>query len=99
MSLITKDIDMAVAGAANVLSTPYSFTSLSRSGVLSDSGNCKTYRDDANSYYRADFSGAVVLKRLDDAIAHNDIILAVISSSARNHSGNSTSITTSNAAA
>nr|L7XAV2.1 RecName: Full=Non-reducing polyketide synthase curS2; AltName: Full=Dehydrocurvularin biosynthesis protein 2 [Aspergillus terreus]AGC95321.1 CURS2 [Aspergillus terreus] len=99
MSLIARDIDMAVAGAANVLSTPHSFTSLSRSGVLSDSGNCKTYRDDADGYCRADFSGAVVLKRLDDAIAHNDNILAVISSSARNHSGNSTSITTSDAAA
>lgn len=99
MSLITRDIDMAVAGAANVLSTPHSFTSLSRSGVLSDSGNCKTYRDDADGYCRADFSGAVVLKRLNDAIAHNDNILAVISSSARNHSGNSTSITTSDAAA
>ncbi|KAK2786783.1 polyketide synthase pks13 [Onygenales sp. PD_12] len=99
MSLITRDIDMAVAGAANVLSTPHSFTSLSRSGVLSDTGNCKTYRDDADGYCRADFSGAVVLKRLDDAIAQNDNILAVISSSARNHSGNSTSITTSDAAA
>ncbi|PKX89227.1 type I polyketide synthase [Aspergillus novofumigatus IBT 16806] len=77
----------------------YSDGQTSRSGVLSDTGNCKTYRDDADGYCRADFSGAVVLKRLDDAIAHNDNILAVISSSARNHSGNSTSITTSDAAA
>ncbi|KAF2679047.1 conidial yellow pigment biosynthesis polyketide synthase [Lentithecium fluviatile CBS 122367] len=69
------------------------------SNVLSDTGNCKTYRDDADGYCRADFSGAVVLKRLRDAIAHNDNILAVITSSARNHSGNSTSITTSDAAA
>lgn len=99
MSLLTRDIDMAVAGAANVLSTPHSFTSLSKSGVLSDTGNCKTYRDDADGYCRADFSGAVVLKRLEDAVAQNDNILAVISSSARNHSGNSTSITTSDAAA
>ncbi|KAJ1715134.1 PKS-like enzyme [Aspergillus flavus] len=44
MSLTAKDIDMAVAGAAN------------------------TYRDDADGYCRADFSGAVVLKRLDDVI-------------------------------
>jgi 3-oxoacyl-(acyl-carrier-protein) synthase len=99
MSLMSRDIDMAVAGAANILSTPHSFTSLSKSGVLSDTGNCKTYRDDADGYCRADFSGAVVLKRLEDAITQNDNILAVISSSARNHSGNSTSITTSDAAA
>lgn len=97
MSLLSRDVDMAVAGATNVLSDPHSFTILSKAGVLSDTGNCKTYRDDADGYCRADFSGAVVLKRLDDAIAHNDNILAVIASSARNHSGNSTSITTSDA--
>lgn len=97
MSLLSQDIDMAVAGAANVLSDPHSFSVLSKAGVLSKTGNCKTYRDDADGYCRADFSGAVVLKRLEDAIAHNDQILAVIASSARNHSGNSTSITTSDA--
>lgn len=97
MSLLSRDIDMAVAGATNVLSDPHSFNLLSKAGVLSDTGNCKTYRDDADGYCRADFSGAVVLKRLEDAIAHNDQILAVIAASARNHSGNSTSITTSDA--
>ncbi|KAL2285284.1 hypothetical protein FJTKL_08234 [Diaporthe vaccinii] len=97
MSLLSRDVDMAVAGATNVLSDPHSFTILSKAGVLSETGNCKTYRDDADGYCRADFSGVVVLKRLEDAIAHNDNILAVIASSPRNHSGNSTSITTSDA--
>ena len=97
MSLLSKDIDMAVAGAGNILSTPHSFTSLSDSGVLSDTGNCKTFRDDADGYCRGDFVGAVVLKRLEDAVAHNDNILAVVAASGRNHSGNSTSITTSDA--
>ena len=97
MSLLSKDVDMAVAGATTILSDPHSFTFLSKAGVLSETGNCKTYRDDANGYCRADFSGSLVLKRLEDAIAHNDKILAVIASSARNHSGNATSITTSDA--
>ncbi|MCJ1312673.1 polyketide synthase pks13 [Agyrium rufum] len=97
MSLISKDIDMAVAGAANILSTPHSFASLSDSGVLSDTGNCKTFRDDADGYCRGDYVGAVVLKRLEDAIAHNDNILAVVAATGRNHSGNSSSITTSDA--
>jgi zearalenone synthase (nonreducing iterative type I polyketide synthase) len=99
LGLLSKDIDMAVAGAANILSWPHSFTCLSDSGILSDTGNCKTFRDDADGYCRGDFVGAVVLKRLEDAIAHNDNILAVIAGSGRNHSGNSTSITTSDAAA
>lgn len=99
MSLLSKDIDMAVTGAANILSWPHSFTCLSDSGILSDTGNCKTFRDDADGYCRADFVGAVVLKRFEDAVAHNDNILAVVAASGRNHSGNSTSITTSDAGA
>ena len=99
MSLLTKDIDMAVVGAANILGYPHSWTSLSKSGVLSDTGNCKTYRDDADGYCRSDFVGTVVLKRLEDAVAQNDNILAVLAGTGRNHSGNSTSITTSDAGA
>ncbi|KAI1263634.1 beta-ketoacyl synthase domain-containing protein [Xylariaceae sp. FL1019] len=99
MSLLTKDIDMAVVGASNILNYPHSFTSLSKAGVLSDTGNCKTYRDDADGYCRADFAGTVILKRLEDAVADNDNVLAVVAASGRNHSGNSTSITTSDAGA
>ncbi|KAI1771029.1 non-reducing polyketide synthase [Hypoxylon cercidicola] len=99
LSLLEKDIDMAVAGAANILSWPHSFTCLDDSGILSPTGNCKTFRDDADGYCRGDFVGAVVLKRLEDAVAHNDNILAVVAASGRNHSGNSTSITTSDGAA
>ena len=94
MSLLTRDIDMAIVGAANILGYPHSWTSLSKSGVLSDTGNCKTYHDDADGYCRGDFVGSVVLKRLEDAVAQNDNILAVLAGSGRNHSGNSTSITT-----
>lgn len=90
---------MAVAGAANVIGYPHTWISLSQSGVLSRTGNCKPFRDDADGYCRADFVGAVVLKRLEDAVAHNDNILAVIAGSGRNHSGNATSITTSDAGA
>lgn len=99
MSLLSKDVDMAVVGSANILSFPHSFTCLSKSGVLSNTGNCKTYRDDGDGYCRADFVGTVVLKRLEDAVAQNDNILAVVAGSGRNHSGNSSSITTSDAGA
>lgn len=97
MSLLTKDIDMAIVAAANILGYPHSWTSLSKSGVLSDTGNCKTYRDDADGYCRGDFFGTVVLKHLEDAVAQNYNILAVLAGSGRDHSGNSTSITTSDA--
>ncbi|OQD80281.1 hypothetical protein PENANT_c037G05923 [Penicillium antarcticum] len=95
MSLMNKDTDMAVAGAANVIGYPHTFISLSQSGVLSRTGNCKPFRDDADGYCRADFSGVIVLKRLEDAIAANDNILGVLAGSGRNQAGNATSITTS----
>lgn len=78
--LLSHDIDMAVSGAANIISYPHSFSALSRAGILSKTGNCKTFRDDADGYCRADFVGTVVLKRLEDAVAHNDNILAYVTS-------------------
>lgn len=95
MSLLAKDTDMAIAGAANVIGYPHTFISLSQSGVLSRTGNCKPFRNDADGYCRADFTGTIVLKRLDDAIAANDNILGVVAGSGRNQAGNATSITTS----
>ncbi|EAW22046.1 putative non-reducing polyketide synthase [Aspergillus fischeri NRRL 181] len=83
MSPLSRDVDMTVAGATTILSDPHSFIFLSKVGVLSETGNCKT--------------AALVLKRLEGAVAHDDKILAVIASSARNHSGNATSITMSDA--
>ncbi|KAM0716792.1 hypothetical protein Q7P37_008237 [Cladosporium fusiforme] len=95
MSLKNRDTDMAVVGAANVIGYPHTFISLSQSGVLSRTGNCKPFRDDADGYCRADFSGAIVLKRLEDAEAANDNILGVLAGTGRNQAGNATSITTS----
>lgn len=84
VSLLRGEIDMAVVGAANVMAFPHGWCGLSKSGVLSDTGNCKSFRDDADGYCRGDFVGAVVLKRLDDAVNQNDNILAVIAGSGRN---------------
>lgn len=97
--LMARECDMAVAGGSTVMSSPHTFSALSRAGVLSTTGNCKTYRDDADGYCRGDFSGCVVLKRLEDAVAANDNILAVVAASGRNHAGNAPSITTSDAGA
>lgn len=93
--LLANDYDMVVAGTANVLASPHGWCLLSKAGVLSDTGNCKTFRDDAQGYCRGEFVGVVVLKRLEDAVAQNDRILAVIPGSARNQAGNSSFLTAS----
>lgn len=90
VSLRRGEVDMCVVGAANVMAFPHGWCGLSKSGVLSDTGNCKTFREDADGYCRGDFVGAVVLKRLEDALQHNDNVLAVVAGSGRNRGSFST---------
>ncbi|KAK6206418.1 beta-ketoacyl synthase domain-containing protein [Colletotrichum tabaci] len=91
--LLSGECDMAVAGGTNILTSPFNFNVLGKAGFTSTTGGCKSYRADADGYCRGEFVGAFVLKRYEDAVAANDNILAVVLSSARNHSGNAISIT------
>jgi acyl transferase domain-containing protein len=92
-ALTAKEIDMAVAGGASVLTSPNTFSGLSRAGMLSTTGGCKTYHDNADGYCRAEGAGVVVLKRLEDALRENDNVLAVIRGSARTYSAAASSMT------
>lgn len=97
-ALLDRNCDMALAGGAQLSNTPLEFSGLSIAGFLSHTGNCKTFRADADGYCRGEGVGMVVLKRLEDAISDNDNIHAVISGWGRNHSANAISITHPHAA-
>ncbi|KAJ4320237.1 hypothetical protein N0V94_003501 [Neodidymelliopsis sp. IMI 364377] len=60
---------------------------------LSRTGNCKAFADNADGYCRAEAAGTIFIKRLDDAIADKDPILATILDIKTNHSAMSDSIT------
>lgn len=92
-SLWQGDCDTAVAGGLNVLTNPDIFAGLSRGQFLSKTGNCKTFDDQADGYCRGDGVGTVILKRLEDAEADKDPILAVILGTGTNHSAEAVSIT------
>lgn len=92
-ALVARECDTALAGGGSVLVSPNSFSGLSKSGMISSTGGCRTFHDDADGYARGEGVGVVVLKRLEDAIADNDNILGVIRGSARTYSSTSTSIT------
>ena len=92
-ALLSKKCGMAVAGGANIMTTPDLFAGLSRGGFLSLTGSCKTWDETADGYCRADAVGVVVLKRLKDAIANRDPILAILKSAVTNHSPQASSIT------
>ncbi|KAI0965537.1 hypothetical protein F4678DRAFT_467398 [Xylaria arbuscula] len=92
-ALRNRDCDMALAGGAQVSTSPFEFSALGKSGFLSPSGGCKTFCADAAGYCRGEAVGVIVLKRLEDALADNDNIEAVITGWGRNHSAGASSMT------
>ena len=95
-SLRGDDCDMAVAGGVNVMLTPASTIVLSKARMLSPEGRCKTFSAEADGFARSEGCGIVVLKRLSDAQADGDRVLAVIRGTALNQDGRSSGITVPN---
>lgn len=94
--LRTGGCDMVITGGVNVLATPEPFCSLSKAGILSIDGRCKTFSKDANGYARGEGIGILILKRLSDAEKDGDQIYALLRGSAQNHGGRAQSLTAPN---
>ncbi|KAI0151201.1 polyketide synthase [Pestalotiopsis sp. NC0098] len=92
-SLWAKDCDTAIVGGLSCMTNSDIFAGLSRGQFLSKKGNCNTFDNDADGYCRADACASVIVKRLDDALADKDNILAVVLGSQTNHSADAISIT------
>jgi acyl transferase domain-containing protein/SAM-dependent methyltransferase/acyl carrier protein len=95
-SLITGESSLGVVGGVNLMLAPEVTMSFSHARMLSPDGQCKTFDADANGYVRGEGCAVVVLKRLADAEADGDRILAVIRGSAVNHDGRSAGLTAPN---
>ncbi|NEP72541.1 MAG: acyltransferase domain-containing protein [Okeania sp. SIO2G4] len=95
-SLRNQESELALAGGVNLLLSPKNSIVFSQAGMLSPDGRCKTFDADANGYVRAEGCGVIILKRLSDAVAHGDNILAVIRGSAINQDGASGGLTVPN---
>ncbi|WKD60246.1 Phthiocerol/phenolphthiocerol synthesis polyketide synthase type I PpsA [Corynebacterium ciconiae DSM 44920] len=93
--LRTGDADTAIAGGVNVLASPFVSIAFGELGVISEEG-IKAFSDDAKGIVRSDGAGVLVLKRVDDALAAGDNILAVIKGSAVNSDGRSNGLTAPN---
>lgn len=92
-ALWAGEADTVIAGGLNVITDPDNFAQLGKGHFLSKTGQCKVWDESADGYCRADGVGSVVIKRLEDAEADNDNIIAVILSAATNHSAEAASIT------
>ncbi|MEA5550941.1 type I polyketide synthase [Anabaena cylindrica UHCC 0172] len=92
-SLRLQECDLALAGGVNLILFPEANIALSRMHALAPDGRCKTFDAQADGYARGEGCGVVVLKRLSDALADGDRILALIRGSAINHDGPSSGLT------
>ena len=81
------DCDLALAGGVSAILSPISLIPMSRMGVLSPDGRCRTLDRSANGFAPGEGCGLVVLKRLSDAEAAGDPIQAVIRGGAVNQDG------------
>ncbi|RCJ24917.1 hypothetical protein A6S26_17070, partial [Nostoc sp. ATCC 43529] len=95
-SLHQGECNMALAGGVKLHLVPDIFIITSKAGMLSADGRCKTFDASADGYARGEGCGVVILKRLSQAIADRDNILAVIRGSAVNQDGPSSGLTVPN---
>ncbi len=87
---------MALAGGVNALLAPGAFLCFYNWGMMAADGRCKTFDAAADGFVRSEGCGLVVLKRLSDAMADGDRILALIRGSAVNQDGRSSGLTVPN---
>jgi len=95
-SLRRGESDVALAGGVNLILSPEMSIYLARAQALSPRGRCRTFDAGADGYVRAEGCGMVVLKRLSDARAAGDRVLALIAGSAVNHDGRTSGLTVPN---
>jgi acyl transferase domain-containing protein len=98
-SLHARECDLALAGGVNVMLLPEATIAMSKSHMMAPDGRCKTFDARANGFVRAEGCGIIALKRLDEAVADGDRILAVVLGSAVNQDGRSNGLTAPNGTA
>ena len=95
-SLRSGETDVALAAGVNLILSPVFHIASSKLGTISADGLCKTFDASADGYGRGEGCGVIVLKRLADARADGDRILALIRGSAVNQDGKSNGLTAPN---
>jgi myxalamid-type polyketide synthase MxaB len=95
-SLRQGECDLALSGGINLVLRPDKTIALSKLHMMASRGRCRTFDAAGDGYVRGEGCGVVVLKRLSDAVAQGDRILAVIRGTAINQDGASSSLTAPN---
>ncbi|TDE22049.1 type I polyketide synthase [Actinomadura sp. 6K520] len=95
-ALRSGEADVALAGGVNVLLSPTVTMTFDLAGGTASDGHCKAFDASADGMVRAEGCGAVVLKRLSDAVRDGDRIMAVVKGSGVNSDGRSNGLVAPN---
>ncbi|MGE5695635.1 MAG: SDR family oxidoreductase [Candidatus Sericytochromatia bacterium] len=98
-SLRTGESNLAIAAGVNLLLSPAVTRSFDQANTMSPTGCCHSFDASADGFVRGEGCGAVVLKRLTDALRDGDRVLAVVRGSAVNQDGRSNGLMAPNPAA
>lgn len=85
-------IDMAIVAGVNLLMSPTSFIGFSRASMLSPTGLCRPFSADADGYVRGEGVVAMVLAKLEVAVARSYPVRAVALASGINSDGRTNGI-------
>ncbi|MES1245585.1 MAG: amino acid adenylation domain-containing protein, partial [Acidobacteriota bacterium] len=86
-SLAAGECDMALAGGARIYVPQDQGYVYEEGSIASPDGHCRAFDAEAGGVVPGNGVGAVLLKRLDDALADGDTVLAVVKGSAVNNDG------------
>ena len=95
-SLRAGESNFALAAGVSLMLLPELTINFCRARMLAADGRCKTFDQAADGYVRGEGCGVVVLKRLSDALAAGDRVLALVRGSAVNQDGRSSGLTVPN---
>lgn len=92
-ALRTRECDLAIVAGCNLLLGPEMFMYLSGQGFLAADGRCKSFDASADGYGRGEGFAAVVLRRVDDAVARRDPLRAIIRATGSGQDGSTKGFT------
>ena len=92
-SLRFGESEYALAGGINILLTPTRHISFAKTGMLSPTGQCRSFSNDADGYVRGEGASVILMKRAEHAIKDRNQIFGVIKGTAINHGARSYTLT------
>ncbi|MGW8066609.1 SDR family NAD(P)-dependent oxidoreductase [Streptomyces ziwulingensis] len=92
-SVLSGETRTAIAGGVNVNIHPIKYATLTDMRLLASDGRCRAFGEGGDGFVPGEGAGALILKRLSDALADGDRVHAVVRGTAVNHGGRSNGYT------